>query len=190
MKPVCSQSSKADGAEMGDINPLNHPDDWHAPDHSWLPGGERIDLLEQEISETYFSVSPDGEIIIEPSELDIVDEYFDNNMAPRLRKWSKSHMTTYHIKFEFDPANNSDLVDFMHSMIYDIDQDYPFNPFARKGDKISVCTKCKGIEWKNSQLGPEEIKKAAKQLGVEVSIRGFRKESKCKGAALKEVPAI
>jgi hypothetical protein len=85
---------------------------------------------------------------------------------------------TVHFKLEL--RGNRDEIDLFHAIIHLCDNDYPLDPFRKNTAHPEQCKNCGGYVWSNAIVTPVDIKKAAKQAGMNVKVRFYFPASTCK----------
>jgi hypothetical protein len=85
---------------------------------------------------------------------------------------------TVHFKLEL--RGSRDEIDLFHAILNLCDSDYPLDPFRKNTAIPPKCTNCGGYVWKNAIVTPVDIKKAARQAGINVKVRTYLPESTCK----------
>ena len=88
-------------------------------------------------------------------------------------------LASYHIIFKV--VGKEEMIELFHSILWEIDKDYPLSPGLKLVDTLTQCTHCKGLLWERTAMSPEMVKKLARQLGVQCKIRSWKLGSKCKG---------
>lgn len=95
------------------------------------------------------------------------------------RQELKEHMKTVHTKFNV--SGDSRKVALFHAVLRGVDKDYPIS----HGGPAPHCSHCHGLVWVNAVVQPEGLKRAAKQIGVRISINHFIGGEKCKNATVR-----
>lgn len=87
---------------------------------------------------------------------------------------------TVHFRFKFKASEG--IQNLFHAMLRIADTDYPLDPDRKRNKPLRWCTKCKAWEWYRAVPNPDEIRRAAKQAGVDkLKIVRWLSADKCKG---------
>jgi hypothetical protein len=86
--------------------------------------------------------------------------------------------TDVHLKIDIVAGRDEDIEKFLF-MCHHLDPDWPLWGQWDKAVKRRICTKCGGRLYQNPALGPQDIKAAARQCGVNVKIRQFAPCARC-----------
>lgn len=118
----------------------------------------------------------------------VIDWAYQAKMARstslRFRHYRKNYeMETVHYKIEI--KGKRDDITMFHAILGEVDHDYPFR-IDRPGTTVPGCSKCHGYVWNKATVTPDEVKRAAKQVGVWVKFKHYLTETKC-GGEVKQV---
>lgn len=84
------------------------------------------------------------------------------------------------VHFKLEMRGSRDEIDLFHAILKLCDSDYPLDPFRKMTANPEKCANCGGFIWKNAIVTPVDIKKAAKQAGINIKVRTYLPESTCK----------
>jgi hypothetical protein len=74
--------------------------------------------------------------------------------------------------------------DLFHTIVKEIDSDYPLDPSRKIGDKIEICKRCRGVVWRNPSVLPEALKRLALQCGIKIKVKSWLASKKCGGPTI------
>lgn len=94
------------------------------------------------------------------------------------RKDNKDKMDRFHVILK--PVGTPEDIRFFYFLLGKIDSDFKYLP-AEPAQQIQICKRCQGFVWDKALMGPGELKRCAKQCGIEVKVQKWKKSHKCRG---------
>lgn len=141
-----------------------------------LTGQNIDDILKIEVSAQEFEADTAAEII---------DEFYDHNLPFFMANKGKYMLNDVHFRIHVTGSRND--IDVFHSMLHEVDGDYPLDPFRSYNAQLDVCKTCKGYVWPKCMITSDKIKKAAKQAGIQAKVKMWVEGLKCKGGIERRV---
>lgn len=110
-----------------------------------------------------------------------------SNLPMSAKRHNRKNLDDMHVLIEFDKDTPLESQDFFWVLCHSIDEMCPVKPMRKITDTVPRCKRCKGLLWKECMIEPGMLKRLAQQLGMEVAIRKYKRDSKCKGTLEWEV---